>query len=156
MHFFVSRSVLELAGTTLAFIVVYVALVVLHQVGAPSDWLYLYGGWFLMWLMATGTGYILSGLAMRSDVMERLVPLVSYAMIPLSGVFFMIDWLPEAAREKYLLVPFPNAVEMVRAGIFGDIVTTHFNVGYAIGSALVLLLAGLLLLRNAEGYLDVD
>lgn len=156
MHFFVSRSVLELAGTTLAFIVVYVALVVLHQVGAPSDWLYLYGGWFLMWLMATGTGYILSGLAMRSDVMERLVPLVSYAMIPLSGVFFMIDWLPEAAREKYLLVPFPNAVEMVRAGIFGDIVTTHFNVGYAIGSALVLLLAGLLLIRNAEGYLDVD
>lgn len=156
MHFFVSRSLMELAGATLAFIVVYVSLMLFHQVGIPSDWLYLYGGWFLMWVMATGTGYILAGLAMRSDVVERLVPLFSYAMIPLSGVFFMIDWLPEAVREKYLLVPFPNAVEMIRAGIFGDVVTTHFNIGYAMASALVLLVVGLLLIRNAEGYVDVD
>lgn len=156
MHFFISRSIMELAGATAAFIVVYLTLLLFHQVHVPSDWLILYYGWVLMWVMASGTGYILSGLAMRSEVMERFVPLVSYAMIPLSGVFFMIDWLPEAVRENYLLVPFPNAVEMVRAGVFGDAVTTHFRPGYALGSALVLFFLGLLLIRNAEGYLDVE
>lgn len=156
MHFFVSRAVLELGGATAAFIIVYLTLLVLRQVDYPHDWILLYSGWFLMWFMATGTGFILSGLAMRSEVMERFVPLISYAMIPLSGVFFMIDWLPEAVREKYLYVPFPNAVEMVRAGVFGEDVITHFNPAYAVGSALVLLVVGLLMIRNAEGYLDVD
>lgn len=109
-----------------------------------------------MWVMATGTGFIFSGLATRFEVMERIVPLLSYAMIPLSGVFFMVDWLPESARERYLWVPFPNAIEMVRAGVFGEFVPTHFNFAYAVATALLLLLVGLLLVKNAEGYIDVD
>lgn len=156
LHFYLARAILELAGATGAFVLVYLILLLFQQVEPPHDYLLLYGGWFLMWLMATGTGFIFSGLAMRSEVMERIVPLLSYAMIPLSGVFFMIDWLPEAVRSTYLLVPFPNAIEMVRAGVFGELVTTHYRLGYAIATALILLLAGLLLIKNAEGYVDVD
>jgi len=156
LHFYLARAILELAGATGAFMLVYLVLLLFQQVELPHDYLLLYGGWFLMWLMATGTGFIFSGLAMRSEVMERIVPLLSYAMIPLSGVFFMIDWLPEAVRSTYLLVPFPNAIEMVRAGVFGELVTTHYRLGYAIATALILLLAGLLLIKNAEGYVDVD
>lgn len=156
LHFYISRSVLEFGGTTAAFVVVYSALIVLRQVSFPQDYLLLYGGWLLMWIMSTGVGFILSGLAMRSDVMERFVPLISYALIPLSGVFFMIDWLPAAVREIYLWVPFPNAIEMVRAGVFGEGVPTHFRLGYAVGVSMFLLLAGLLMIKNAEGYIDVD
>lgn len=156
LHFYLARAILELAGATSAFIIVYLTLILFRQVDPPHDYLLIYGGWMLMWLMATGTGFILSGLAMRSEVMERLVPLISYAMIPLSGVFFMIDWLPEAVRDTYLLVPFPNAVEMVRGGVFGETVPTHFRLGYAIATAFLLLLAGLLMIKNAEGYIDVD
>lgn len=156
LHFYLTRAILEFAGTTAAFIVVYVSLLMVNQVGPPQDYLLLYGGWTLMWGMATGTGFILSGIAMRSDVMDRLVPVISYAMIPLSGVFFMIDWLPEAVRERYLWVPFPNAVEMVRAGVFGEGVPTHYRPAYAVGITLVLLFFGLLMIKNAEGYVDVD
>jgi len=155
LHFYISRSVLEFGGTTAAFVVVYSALIALRQVSFPQDYLLLYGGWLLMWIMSTGVGFILSGLAMRSDVMERFVPLISYALIPLSGVFFMIDWLPAAVREIYLWVPFPNAIEMVRAGVFGEGVPTHFRLGYAVGVSMFLLLAGLLMIKNAEGYVDV-
>ncbi|MNN91541.1 hypothetical protein D3C81_2096690 [compost metagenome] len=88
--------------------------------------------------------------------MERVVPLLSYAMIPLSGVFFMVDWLPPSVREKYLWVPYPNAIEMIRAGVFGEFVPTHFNIFYAIGTAILLFLVGLLLIKNAESYIDVD
>lgn len=156
LHFYLARAVLELAGTTAAFIVVYLALIMFQQVGPPQDYLLLYGGWMLMWIMATGTGFIFSGLAMRFEVMERIVPLLSYALIPLSGVFFMIDWLPVEVREMYLWVPFPNAIEMVRAGVFGEGVPTHYRLGYALGISLVMMLAGLLLIKNAEGFIDVD
>ncbi len=156
LHFYLARAVLEFAGATAAFLLVYLLLLLFQQVTVPHDYILLYGGWALMWFMSTGTGFVFSGLAMRSDVMERIVPLLSYSLIPLSGVFFMIDWLPVAVRETYLLVPFPNAIEMVRAGVFGDQVTTHFRTGYAIACALALMLAGLLLIKNAEGYVDVD
>jgi capsular polysaccharide transport system permease protein len=156
LHFYLARSFLELAGGTAAFIIVYLTLIAFRQVDVPHDWLLLYSGWTLMWVMATGTGFIFSGLATRFEVMERVVPLLSYAMIPLSGVFFMVDWLPESVRERYLWVPFPNAIEMVRAGVFGEFVPTHFNFAYAVATALLLLLVGLLLVKNAEGYIDVD
>ena len=156
LHFYLTRNILELAGATAAFIVVYLTLLLFHQAELPHDWLLFYSGWLLMWLMATGTGFIFSGLATRFEAMERIVPLLSYAMIPLSGVFFMMDWLPEGVREKYLWIPFPNAIEMIRAGVFGEFVPTHFNAAYAIATALLLILVGLLLIKNAEGYIDVD
>jgi capsular polysaccharide transport system permease protein len=156
LHFYLSRSVLEFAGATAAFIVVYLTLLLFRQVTFPHDWLLLYMGWGLMWLMAAGTGFIFSGLATRFEVMERVVPLLSYAMIPLSGVFFMVDWLPPSVRDKYLWVPYPNAIEMIRAGVFGEFVPTHFNIFYAIGTAILLFLVGLLLIKNAESYIDVD
>ncbi|GAA0772737.1 capsule polysaccharide transporter KpsM [Brevundimonas olei] len=156
LHFYLARSILELAGTTAAFIVLYLALLLFRQVGAPSDFLLLYGGWTLMWLMAMGTGFILSGLSSRFEVMERIVPVLSYAMIPLSGVFFMLDWVPERARAAFLWVPFPNAVEMIRSGVFGEFVPTHFRPAYALATALLMVLVGLLMVKNAEGYIDVD
>ncbi len=109
-----------------------------------------------MWLMAVGTGLILSGLAARFEIMERIVPVLTYAMIPLSGVFFMVDWLPPAVRERYLLVPFPNAVEMIRSGVFGEFVITHYNLSYAVGSAIAMVLLGILLVKSAEGFIEVD
>lgn len=156
LHFHVARCILEFAGATAAFIVVYLVLFAFRQVGLPHDWLLLYTGWMLMWLMAVGTGFILSGLAMRFEIMERIVPVLTYAMIPLSGVFFMVDWIPASVRERYLFVPFPNAVEMIRSGVFGEFVTTHYNVFYALGSSIVMILLGLLLIKSAEGYIEVD
>ena len=156
LHFYLARMVLELAGSTAAFIIVYAILLLFGQVDIPHDLMSIYGGWLLMWVMSMGTGFIISGVAMRSELFDRLVPLLSYAMIPLSGVFFMIDWLPEAARQAYLWVPYPNAIEMVRHGVFGEQVTTHFRTAYAIGSAFGMLLLGLLLIRDAESYVDVE
>lgn len=156
LHFHIARCILEFAGSTAAFLVVYVVLFALRQVGLPHDWLLLYAGWMLMWLMAVGTGLILSGLAARFEIMERIVPVLTYAMIPLSGVFFMVDWLPPAVRERYLLVPFPNAVEMIRSGVFGEFVITHYNLSYAVGSAIAMVLLGILLVKSAEGFIEVD
>ncbi|MNI27653.1 ABC-2 type transporter [compost metagenome] len=136
--------------------VLYAVLLLLGQVGWPQDWLLLYSGWGLMWLMSMGTGFIFSALTVRFEIMERIVSLLTYAMIPLSGVFFMVDWLPPRARELFLLVPYPNAVEMIRAGVFGEFVPTHFNPVYALVTALIMLLIGLLLIKYAEGFIDVD
>lgn len=156
LHLYIARNILEFLGTTAAFIVVYAVLMVLGQVSWPANLLLLYGGWFLLAFMATGLAMIFAALAIRYDVMERIVPLFTYILIPMSGVFFMAAWVPAAYRDAFLLIPLPHVVEMVRAGVFGEFVETHFDPLYALGWAALFNVVGLLLLGGARERIDAE
>lgn len=156
LHLFLARNMLEVAGATGAFIIVYAALMALRQIGAPHDWLLLYSGWFILAWMGMGFALILAGLAMRFEVMERVVPILSYILIPVSGVFFMVNWLPAAYREAYLLVPFPHPVEMIRAGVFGEFTPTYFDPPYALAWCAIFNILGMALIYGARDRVDVE
>lgn len=156
LHLYIARNILEFLGTTAAFAVVYAVLMVLGQVSWPANLLLLYGGWFLLAFMATGLAMIFAALAIRYDVMERIVPLFTYILIPMSGVFFMAAWVPAAYRDAFLLIPLPHVVEMVRAGVFGEFVETHFDPLYALGWAALFNVVGLLLLGGARERIDAE
>lgn len=156
LHLYIARNILEFLGTTAAFVFVYGVLMALGQVGWPADLLLLYGGWFLLAFMSAGLAMIFAALAIRYDVMERIVPLFTYILIPMSGVFFMAAWVPAAYRDAYLLIPLPHPIEMVRAGVFGEFVETHFNPIYALGWAALFNVTGLLLLGGARERIDAE
>ncbi len=156
LHLFLARNLLEFAGGTAAFLVVYVLLVALGQVSLPASWLLLYSGWILLAQMGNGTAIIMAATSMRSDLMERLVPVLTYALIPVSGAFFMVGWIPDRFREPFLLVPYPNAIEMIRDGVFGEFVPTYYHPVYAVVCAGLLNLIGLLLLASSKDHVDVE
>lgn len=156
LHLYIARNILEIMGATAAFVVVYVLLAILGQVGWPHDLLLLYAGWGLLALMGFGTALVFAGLALRFEVMERIVPLLTYALIPISGVFFMVAWIPDAYQDAYLLLPYPHPIEMIRAGVFGEFVETHFDARYALGWSAVLVFLGLLLLSGARDRIDAE
>lgn len=156
LHLYLSRNLLEFLGATGAFAVVYGILAVMGQVGPPADWGLVHAGWMLLAAMGFGLAMIFAGLAQRFAVMERIVPLLTYAMIPLSGAFFMVSWLPPAAREAVLLIPLPHAVEMLRAGVFGEFVATYWDPVYAVAWAGGLVLLGLALVAGARDRLETE
>ena len=82
--------------------------------------------------------------------------MISYILIPLSGAFFMVAWLPPAAQEVALLIPFVHGVEMIRAGVFGEFVETHYDVAYALGLGAIFNILGLLLISASIHRLDVE
>lgn len=156
LHIYLSRGILEFAGNTLAFFIVYMTLVFIGQTHAPANLMLLYAGWFLLAWMCTGLAFVFAGLALRFELFERVSPVLQYALIPLSGVFTMMAWLPENYRNVLLLVPIPHAVEMVRDGMFGEFVHTIYDVKYAVAWAAGLTIAGLLLLARARHYLEME
>lgn len=156
LHLYLARNLLEFLGATAAFAAVYVLLAALGQVGPPQDWTLMYGGWGLLGLMGFGLALIFAGLAQRYAVMERIVPLLTYAMIPISGAFFMVSWLPPAVQEAVLWIPLPHAVEMLRAGVFGEFVETHWNPVYASVWSGFLILLGLALTAGARDRLETE
>lgn len=156
LHLYVARNLLEIAGTTMAFIVVYIALISLRLIGPPHDLLLLYHGWFLLAWMGMGFALILAGIAMRYEFMERVVGLLSYILIPFSGAFFMVAWLPPAYRDLFLLAPFPHPIEMVRAGVFGEFTPTFYDASYALIWSAVFNIIGMALIYGARDRIDVE
>lgn len=156
LHIFLARNFLEVAGGTCAFIVVYAALLAMGEVDLPHDYLLLYGGWALLAWMGMGFALLISGLSMRFEAIERVVPLMTYLLIPLSGAFSMVAWLPYSYRDAFLYIPFPNAIEMIRAAIFGEFVETHYRLAYGIASGTVLNILGILLISGARDRIDVE
>lgn len=156
VHLLVTRNLLEVGGATAAFFVVYVALIVLGEVSPPHDYLLLYAGWGLLAWIGMGFALLLAGLSMRFEVVERVVTLLTYILIPLSGAFFMVEWLPPAYRETFLLMPFAHPIEMVRGGVFGEFVKVHYNAGYAFAVGTALNIVGLLLIYSSRQLIDVE
>lgn len=156
VHIFVARGLIETCGTTLAFFIVYSLLLVLGQVGPPKDWGLLYNGWFSLAFLAFGMGLTMSTIAIRFETFERLTQLIMYLLIPLSGAFFMASIVPPKYREQFLLIPLPNSIEMVRAGVFGEFVETHYHPVYPWVWAGGMILLGLLLLKLVRGYIEIE
>lgn len=156
LHLFLARNALEVAGTTIAFIIVYVVLIAMGEVGLPEDYLLLYAGWFLLAWIGMGLALIMAGLAMRFEPVERLVPLMTYILIPISGSFFMVSWLPAQYQEAYLYIPFPNAIEMIRAAVFGEFVETHYRPMYALTVGTIFNVLGMLMIASARDQIDVE
>ncbi len=156
LHLFIARNLMEFAGSTAAFIVVYVVLFAMGQVDLPHDYLLLYSGWLLIGWTGFGLALVFAGLAMRYELMERLVPVLTYAMVPLSGAFFMVEWLPAQYREPYLLVPLPHGIEMLRAGVFGEFVHTYYHPFYAFAVGGVMVAIGLLLLADVKTRVVIE
>lgn len=156
LHIYISRWLMEIGGASIAFLIVYVVLMALGQASPPHDLLLVYGGWFLMALVAFGIALIFSALAMEHEIVERIVQVVMYLMIPASGAFIMAAWIPDNYRDGYLLIPMPNAVEMVRAGVFGEFVRTYYHAAYLAGCATVLIVIGLLMVARAKKHLEIE
>ena len=78
----------------------------------------------------------------------------SYLLFPLSGAAFMVDWLPTSMQRVVLLLPMVHGTEMLREGYFGNVVKTHYDVGYMAACCLLMSLCGLHLTRRASLRLD--
>ena len=156
LHVYFSRYVLEFAGSTAAFFVTYLILFSFGQVSLPHDLMLVYWGWFSLFVFSCGLAMVISALAMEFDILERLVPVFMYLILPFSGVFMMAAWLPPAYRKLYLLFPLPHAIEMIRAGVFGEFIETHYDPLYPFFWGSVFIALGLIMLARAKEHLDVD
>lgn len=156
LHIYVARWILEVVGCSMAFAVVYLILLAINSVDPPSDYTTLFVGYLLMGWVSVGFGMTVSALAIRFEIVERVISVSMYLMIPLSGAFVMVDWVPSAYQSLYLLNPLPHTVEMVRDSVFGEFVVTHYNPLYPLYFGAVLNIIGMLLLTQTHKHLDVD
>jgi capsular polysaccharide transport system permease protein len=142
---YIARIILEIAGASMSFIFLSIIFMVTNLMRIPDDILKMIVAWLLLAWFSLDMALIIGSVAQISESFERVWHVASYLFLPLSGAFFMVEWLPHNFQEIVLLVPTVDCTELLREGLFGSSVHTHYNLPYVIVLNILLMLSGLLL-----------
>lgn len=156
LDFIVVRFVIEMLGGMMAYLFIATILIVFGEFPIPDDIGLFIAGWLIYALFSFSLCMVVAPLSEMSEVLEKFVPVTTYIMIPVSGLFTMASWLPPTPREYLLLSPFVNGMEMMRKGIWGDSVTAYYNIWNPIGCSVILIVIGLALCRRVRRTLAVE
>lgn len=156
VDFIFVRFAIEMVGGMMAYLFIGVVLIALNLFPVPSHVLYLIFGWFLYCLFTLSLCLILAPVSEMSEILEKFVPVCTYIMIPFSGTFNMMSWLPPKIRDVMYWSPPVNAMEMMRYGVFGDQVTPYYDPLVPLAVSIVLLPIGLTLCRRVRRTLVVE
>lgn len=156
IDFILVRFAIETIGSMMAYTFIGTILYALNLFPAPSNVLYLIFGWCLYSLFTLCLCLILAPVSEMSDVLEKFIPVTTYIMIPFSGTFNMVSWLPQQLRDVMYWSPPVNAMEMMRYGVFGDQVTPYFDPVVPLVTIMILLPIGLTLCRRVRRTLVVE
>ena len=156
VDFILVRFLIELIGAMMAGIFVGGVMYAVGVFPMPYSFGWLIGGWMLYALFCFSMALVIAPLSELSEVLEKIVPVTTYIMIPVSGTFNMVQWLTPQAREYIVWSPLVSGVEMIRYGVFGEAVTPYYNIPVALGSSLLMAVVGLSLCRRVRRTLVVE
>jgi len=156
IDFIFVRFIIELLGSMMAYIFIAGVLISLDLFPIPKDMGLFIAGWINYAIFSLAICFIIAPLSEVSEVIEKLIPVTTYIMIPFSGLFTMLSWMTPSSREYLLWSPFVNAMEMMRKGIWGDDVTAYYYAWNPIAFSLITTLIGLALCRHVRRTLSVE
>ncbi|MEM7688708.1 MAG: ABC transporter permease [Pseudomonadota bacterium] len=155
LDFIFVRVLIEATGAMMAYIVAGITLSFFGLFPFPFDIGALVLGWAIYIFFVLSVCTILAPLSELSEIVTKLVPISTYLAIPFSGVFNLAAWLPPAMRETLMWSPMVSAMELMRYGAFGPVVTPYYDLPKAVGIPLVCLVFGLILCRRVRRTMTV-
>ena len=151
-----ARFLVEMAGGMMAYVFLAAVLMVFGEFPVPADLGLLVAGWMLYAAFTLALALVIAPLSEMSEVLEKFMPVTTYIMIPVSGLFSMAAWIAPGVRQYFLWSPFVNAMEMMRKGIWGETITVYYNIWNPIWCSLVIGMIGLALCRRVRKTLTVQ
>ncbi len=151
----IARAILEAAGTFVSFIILLTFFISVDFMDFPARPLMLLVGiGYVLWL-SLGLSMIIVGGTYEKRTLERLIHPMLYFMIPLSGAFYRVGWVPQPYRRYLLWNPLPQAFEIVRYGQFEGGTLEYVNFIYLTGACMIFTLLGLVALRSVRGRIHL-
>lgn len=150
------RFLIEFIGHMMAYAFVIAILSSLGLFPPLHDPAFLLLGWFYFSLFTFAIALVIAPLSEFSEVVEKIIPVANYMMIPFSGAFFLVGSLAPAGANAALLSPSVHAMEMMRFGIFGPSINPKYDFVYPLEFILPCALFGLMLCRVVRRRLVIE
>lgn len=143
----ISRALLEAAGTFVTFSILMAFCASFGLTDLPARPLYLLLGVFYLFWFSIACSMIVVGTTHDNRLLGRLVHPISYFLMPLSGAFYQLAWLPLPYRNWMEWFPLVPMFELMRYGQFQAAKDEYINYIYLTGSCLVLSLLGFIAIK---------
>lgn len=156
IDFLFVRVLIEFIGAIMAWVFIALLLGYFGLFPMPHDLGMLVAGWMLYALFVLSVCTVIAPLSEVSELVEKLMPVSVYIALPFSGTFTMVSWLKPSVRDVMLMSPMVNAVEMMRYGIFGNLVRPYYNIWNPLAVSMILMIFGLALCRRIRRILVVE
>jgi capsular polysaccharide transport system permease protein len=150
------RFLIELIGHMMAYLLVGTILSVFGFFPVPYDIGFLVLGWLYYALFTFSVMLVVAALSEMSEVIEKIVPVTTYLMIPFSGAFYIVSSLSPGAATVALYSPAVHGMEMMRYGVFGPSIDPKFDYLYPLSFCLPCMALGLVLCRRIRKRLVIE
>ena len=152
----IARELLEIGGAGIAFWVAYTPFYLLGIMDPIYNSGQVVSAWLLLGWFGFSVGILIAGLTEMSELVEKFVQPFMYVSLPLTGMFFMVSWLPDRMAKVVLYSPVANCFEMFRGGLLGHNVTAKWDAAYTVKCCLVTTAIGLYVVRKARHHIRID
>jgi len=152
----IGRCGLETVGNLSAIAVSFFLFYALGILDWPVNPPVMLAGMLYMAWWAFAVALIVAGWCERTDIVEHVWMPMSYIYMPISGFFYLAEWLPTSVRQIALTVmPSLHCYEMIRDGMFGNRIQTFYDVGYLSYVLAALTLFGLWMVHTVRRHLEL-
>lgn len=149
-----ARLAVEILGNYGAATFSFFLLLALGALHWPRNFPLFFVGYFYMTWWCVSIGLIIASFGERTIIFEKIWQPFSYMYLPVSGCFYLAEWLPHWVRDILLTVmPALHCYEMIRGGLFGAAIQTFYNIPYVTFILAAITLFGLLGLRDVRRHL---
>lgn len=151
-----ARALLEAAGTFMSFAILLSLTIMLGYASLPARPLYVFLAVGYVFWLSWAVSMVVTSITYESRLLGRLVHPFTYFMIPLSGAFFQMRWVPQPYRDMLLWNPFPHMFEILRYGQFETGTLQYVDFTYTTGACLVLTLWGIISVRMVRSRIHLN
>jgi capsular polysaccharide transport system permease protein len=139
----ISRNLVLLWAIATSFWLLFALYLVFLAEGPLNSLLHILLGFLLLYwycffmaiFLATIQGYLPMGYWVARGL--------AIANVWACGALFMVTWLPKGVQTAVLLIPLVHITEMIRYGMFGNIVVCTFDIGYVVTCNVLVMFFGL-------------
>lgn len=142
-----ARALLEGAGTFVTYLVLLGFVMVLGLASFPERPLEFIVGVGLIFWFSFALSLLICAWTHDNRLVARFVHPITYILMPISGAFYQLSWIPEPYRSWLTWFPMTVIFELLRYGQFHAAKDTYISIPYVVGWCLVLTYGGLVSIR---------
>lgn len=152
----VARAIIESAGCIVTFVLLYSIIILLGFAELPARPLYAIGGIAGMIWISFAWGLNVTAVTHDRPTLGRLVHPISYFMMPLSGAFYAVEWMPPYLQNAADWFPLVNVFEITRYGMFEAASDQHLFPAYLIANCAFFTYVGLIGIRRVRNRIHLS
>lgn len=152
----VARAILEGGGVFVTFVVMVGFCALVGITHLPARPLEVLAACALMIWFSFALSMMIVGLTHENRLAARLVHPVCYILMPISGGFYQMRWIPEPYRGWLEWFPMTSIFELLRYGHFYDATDRYAHTGYVIVWCMFLTYYGIVWLRVTRRHVHLS